>query len=124
MIGKFRKSRSNAVPGFGLSLSSLWSTSVSPLLIPLCALVVQSTTLGWQHFYPQPQVGALMASYRLTIGTSLAAAAINAVAGLLVAWVLARYRFRESGSSTRSSTLPFATPLTFCRHRAYFALRA
>src|ERR1700722_1480343 len=93
MIGKFRKSRSNAVPGFGLSLGFTLAYLSFIVLIPLCALVVQSTTLGWQYFYRAAASPRVMASYRLTIGTSLAAAAINTAAGLLVAWVLARYRF-------------------------------
>jgi sulfate transport system permease protein len=110
MIGKFRKSRSNAVPGFGLSLGFTLAYLSFIVLIPLCALVVQSTTLGWQHFYRAAASPRVMASYRLTIGTSLAAAAINTVAGLLVAWVLARYRFPGKRIVDALVDLPFALP--------------
>jgi sulfate transport system permease protein len=110
MIGKFRKSRSNAVPGFGLSLGFTLAYLSFIVLIPLCALVVQSTTLGWQHFYRAAASPRVMASYRLTIGTSLAAAAINTAAGLLVAWVLARYRFPGKRIVDALVDLPFALP--------------
>ena len=110
MIGKFRKSRSNAVPGFGLSLGFTLVYLGFIVLLPLCALVVQSTTLGWQHFYHAAASPRVMASYRLTIGTSLAAAAINTVAGLLVAWVLARYRFPGKRIVDALVDLPFALP--------------
>jgi sulfate/thiosulfate transport system permease protein len=110
MIGKFRKSRSNAVPGFGLSLGFTLVYLSFIVLLPLCALVVQSTALGWQHFYRAAASPRVMASYRLTIGTSLAAAAINTVAGLLVAWVLARYRFPGKRIVDALVDLPFALP--------------
>jgi sulfate/thiosulfate transport system permease protein len=110
MIGKFRKSRSNAVPGFGLSLGFTLVYLSFIVLLPLCALVVQSTALGWQHFYHAAASPRVMASYRLTIGTSLAAAAINTVAGLLVAWVLARYRFPGKRIVDALVDLPFALP--------------
>jgi sulfate transport system permease protein len=110
MMSKFRKSRSNAVPGFGLSLGFTLAYLSFIVLIPLCALVVQSTTLGWQHFYRAAASPRVMASYRLTIGTSLAAAAINTVAGLLVAWVLARYRFPGKRIVDALVDLPFALP--------------
>ena len=123
MIGKFRKSRSNAVPGFGLSLGFTLAYLSFIVLIPLCALVVQSTTLGWQHFYRAAASPRVMASYRLTIGTSLAAAAINTVAGLFVAWVLARYRF--PGKRIVDALVDCLLPADGCRrHRAYFALCA
>jgi len=110
MIGKFRKSRSNAVPGFGLSLGFTLVYLSFIVLLPLCALVVQSTALGWQHFYRAAASPRVMASYRLTIGTSFAAAAINTVAGLLVAWVLARYRFPGKRIVDALVDLPFALP--------------
>lgn len=110
MIGKFRKPRSNAVPGFGLSLGFTLAYLSFIVLIPLCALVVQSATLGWQHFYRAAASPRVMASYRLTIGTSLAAAVINTVAGLLVAWVLARYRFPGKRIVDALVDLPFALP--------------
>jgi sulfate transport system permease protein len=110
MMSKFRKSRSNAVPGFGLSLGFTLVYLGFIVLLPLCALVVQSTTLGWQHFYHAAASRRVMASYRLTIGTSLAAAAINTAAGLLVAWVLARYRFPGKRLVDALVDLPFALP--------------
>lgn len=110
MIGRLRMPRSNAVPGFGLSLGFTLAYLSFIVLLPLCALVVQSTTLGWQHFFRAAASPRVMASYRLTVGTSLAAAAINTVAGLLVAWVLARYRFPGKRIVDALVDLPFALP--------------
>ena len=110
MTFKFGKARSSAVPGLGLSLGFALTYLSLIVLIPLSALVVQSTTLGWQHFYRAAASPRVMASYRLTIGTALAAAAINTLAGLLVAWVLARYKFPGRRFVDALVDLPFALP--------------
>ena len=110
MFRPFRKARASAVPGFGLSLGFTLAYLSFIVLLPLCALVVQSTSMGWEHFYRAAASPRVVASYRLTIGTALAAAMINTIAGLLVAWVLARYRFPGKRIVDALVDLPFALP--------------
>src|SRR5215831_4977885 len=110
MFRPFRKARASAVPGFGLSLGFTLAYLSFIVLLPLCALVVQSTSMGWEHFYRAAASPRVVASYRLTIGTALAAALINTITGLLVAWVLARYRFPGKRIVDALVDLPFALP--------------
>lgn len=110
MFRPFQKARASAVPGFGLSLGFTLVYLSFIVLLPLCALVVQSTSMGWDHFYRAAASPRVMASYRLMIGTALAAALINTTAGLLVAWVLARYRFPGKRIVDALVDLPFALP--------------
>jgi sulfate/thiosulfate transport system permease protein len=107
---RFGKARSSAVPGLGLSLGFTVVYLSLIVLIPLSALVVQSTALGWDHFYRAAASPRVLASYRVTIGTAFAAALINTFAGLLVAWVLARYKFPGRRIVDALVDLPFALP--------------
>ncbi len=63
------------------------------VLIPLSALVFKTAGLSWHDFVAAVTAPRVLASYRVTFGAALAAAVINAVFGVLVAWVLVRYRF-------------------------------
>jgi sulfate transport system permease protein len=110
MSGLFRKARNSAVPGFGLSFGFTLVYLSLIVLIPLCALVFQSTTMGWEHFYRSAASPRLLASYRVTVGTAFAAASINTFAGLLIGWVLARYRFPGRRVVDALVDLPFALP--------------
>jgi sulfate transport system permease protein len=110
MAGLFRKARNSAVPGFGLSFGFTIIYLSLIVLIPLCALVFQSTTMGWEHFYRSAASPRVLASYRVTIGTAFAAAVINTFAGLLIGWVLARYRFPGRRVVDALVDLPFALP--------------
>lgn len=106
MIGK----SSSAVPGFGLSLGFALTYLSLIVLIPLSAVFFKTATMGWARFWDVATSPRVLASYRLTIGTSLAAAAINAVAGFLVGWVLARYKFPGRRFVDAVVDLPFALP--------------
>src|SRR5712691_11134783 len=81
------------LPGFGLSLGyTLFYLSVL-VLIPLAACFLKASSLTWDAFWAAVWTDRARAAYRLTFGAALAAAALNAVLGLLLAWVLARYEF-------------------------------
>jgi sulfate transport system permease protein len=80
------------------------------VLIPLSALVLKSLTLTWDQFWAAISSPRVLASYRLTFGASLIAALVNVVAGLLVAWVLVRYRFPGKRIVDALVDLPFALP--------------
>lgn len=110
MFGRFRKARTSAVPGFGLSLGFTLTYLSLIVLIPLSALFFSSTSMGWRHFYEAATSPRVVASYRLTVGTALTAAILNTFAGLLVAWVLSKYRFPGKRLVDAIVDLPFALP--------------
>ena len=98
------------LPGFKLTLGfTLFYLSVI-VLIPLSALVFKTFTLTWEQFVFAVSSPRVMASYRLTFGASLIAALVNAVFGLLVAWVLVRYTFPGKKIIDALVDLPFALP--------------
>ncbi|MEP6672895.1 MAG: sulfate ABC transporter permease subunit CysT [Chthoniobacter sp.] len=98
------------LPGFGISLGySLLYLSLI-VLIPLSALFWKAAGGGWEFFWHTVTAPRVVASYRLSIGASFIAASINAVAGLVVAWVLVRYRFPGKRIIDSLVDLPFALP--------------
>lgn len=81
------------LPGFGLSLGiTLFALSVI-VLIPLSAAVFKAAGLGWEGFWHAVSSPRALAAFRVSISTSFWAAVFDLFAGLLVAWVLVRYRF-------------------------------
>jgi sulfate/thiosulfate transport system permease protein len=98
------------LPGFGPSLGYTVFYLSLVVLIPLSALVVKSASLTWPAFLDAVSSARVMASYRLTFGAALLAACVNAVFGVLVAWVLVRYRFPGKKIVDAFVDLPFALP--------------
>jgi sulfate transport system permease protein len=80
------------------------------VIVPLSTLPLKTASAPWATFVETITDTRVIASYRLTIGASLAAAAINAVFGSLVAWVLVRYRFPGRRLVDALIDLPFALP--------------
>jgi sulfate transport system permease protein len=80
------------------------------VLIPLAALVIKSASLGWDGFWSAAWTPRVVASYKLTILTSLVAAVINAFFGFLVAWSLVRYTVPGKKVIDAMIDLPFALP--------------
>ncbi len=80
------------------------------VLIPLVAVFVSAATLTWEEFVAAVTAPRVLASYRLSFGTSFIAAMINVVFGLLVAWVLVRYSFPGKRFVDALIDLPFALP--------------
>jgi sulfate transport system permease protein len=104
-----RRNRS-VLPGFGPALGLTMAYMGLIVLIPLSTLFVKPAALGWSGFWAAVSTPRALASYRLTFGAALLAALINAVFGLLVAWVLARYRFPGRKIIDALVDLPFALP--------------
>ena len=102
--------RSSILPGFwpSFGFAMLYLTLV--VLVPLSAIFVKTASGNWAHAWQTISSPAVVASYRLSFGASLAAAAINAVFGLLVAWVLVRYEFPGKRLVDSLVDLPFALP--------------
>lgn len=104
----FRKH--NVLPGFNISLGYTLLYLGLIVLIPLSAAFFKTYSLGLEGFWAVVTTPRVIASYKLTFGTSLLAAAINAVFGLLVAWVLVRYDFWGRRFIDALVDLPFALP--------------
>lgn len=98
------------LPGFHITLGFSILYLCLIVLIPLSALMFKTFGLTWEQFWQAVTAPRVMASYRLTFGASLLAAMVNAVFGLLVAWVLVRYRFPGKRIVDALVDLPFALP--------------
>jgi sulfate transport system permease protein len=98
------------LPGFGLSLGyTLFYLSLI-VLIPLAACFLKASSLSWDQFAATVWTDRARSAYALTFGASLGAACTNAVIGLLLAWVLARYDFPGKRLFDALVDLPFALP--------------
>ena len=98
------------IPGFGLTLGfTLFYLSLL-VLIPLSALVIKTSGLTWVQFWTTVTDERVVASYKLSFGAALIAAVINVVFGVIVAWVLVRYRFPGRAIVDALVDLPFALP--------------
>ena len=102
--------RPSVLPGFGLALGYALFYLCLVVLIPLAALALRSFGMGWGRFWDAVSSPRVLASYRLSFETALLAAALNAVFGLVVAWVLVRYRFPGRRLMDALVDLPFALP--------------
>lgn len=102
--------RRRVLPGFGLTMgiSVLYLSLV--VLLPLSALLFNSTGLTWSKFWDVATDPRVLASYRVSLTTAAAAALINAFLGLLLAWVLVRYEFPGKRIFDALIDLPFALP--------------
>jgi sulfate transport system permease protein len=105
-----RRGGGRVLPGFGLSLGYTLVYLCLIVLIPLSAAFLKTAQLTWSEFVAVVSAPRVMASYRLTFGASFGAAAINTAFGLLVAWVLVRYRFPGRALVDALVDLPFALP--------------
>jgi sulfate transport system permease protein len=98
------------LPGFGLSMGFTLLYLSLIVLIPIAALFLRTTSLSWEQFWSAVTAPRVLASYQLSFGASFIAALVNAVFGLLVAWVLVRYSFPGKRFVDALVDLPFALP--------------
>ena len=98
------------IPGFGLTLGFTLLYLGLIVLLPLSATFLKTATLGWAKFWALATEPRVLASLRLTFGASFAAASLNLITGLLIAWVLVRYRFPGKRLADALVDLPFALP--------------
>lgn len=105
-----RFTRPGVLPGFSLTLGLTLLYLSLIVLIPLSATFFRSASLGWTGFIDQVTQPRVLASYRLSFGAALSAALINAFFGLIVAFVLVRYRFPGKRLVDALVDLPFALP--------------
>ena len=102
--------RQRVLPGFGLSLGYTLVYLSLVVLVPLSAVFLKTASLSFEAFWQIVTAPRVLASYQLSFGASLAAAAINTVFGLLLAWTLVRYRFPGKKIVDALIDLPFALP--------------
>ncbi len=107
-LGSLR--RDSVLPGFGLTLGLTLTYLSLMILLPLSALLFTSAGMGWQAFIDAAFSPRALAAYRLSFGGALIAAMINAIAGVIVAWVLVRYSFPGKRYVDAIVDLPFALP--------------
>lgn len=106
-----RRARSRSViPGFGLTmgLTLAWLSLI--VLIPLSTVFIRSAGMGFAQFLEAGFAPRAVAAYGISFGTAFAAALVNAVFGLLTAWVLVRYQFPGKRIVNALVDLPFALP--------------
>lgn len=102
--------RHSVLPGFDLALGFALLYLSLIVLIPLSAAFLKTFTMTWPQFVDAVSTPRVLASYRLTFGASFLAALLNAVFGLIVAWVLVRYSFPAKRLIDALVDLPFALP--------------
>jgi sulfate transport system permease protein len=98
------------LPGFGLSMGFAMTYLSLIVLIPLSAVLFKTMDMTWGDFWETVTDDRVVASYKLSIGASLAGALINCVFGFIVAWVLVRYTFPGKRIIDALVDLPFALP--------------
>jgi len=104
------KKHNNVLPGFNLSLGFTIFYLSLIVLIPLSAAFIKTSSLSLHEFWIAVASPRVVASYKLTFGASLISASINALFGLLTAWVLTRYTFPGKRIIDALVDLPFALP--------------
>jgi sulfate transport system permease protein len=105
-----KKKAQRVIPGFGVSLGVTVTMLSLIVLIPLCSLVVFSAQLSFSEFVETVTRPRVLSSYLVSFETAFVAALIDAVMGILLAWVLVRYDFPWKTFMNGIIELPFALP--------------
>lgn len=98
------------LPGFGLSLGSSLFYTCLILLLPMSALVVQLSDMSWTEYWNVITHPQIIAAYKVTLLAAAVASVFNALFGMLLAWVITRYRFPGRQLLDGLMDLPFALP--------------
>jgi sulfate transport system permease protein len=98
------------IPGFGPTLGFTLTYLSLLVLIPLAALFLKASSMSWGQFVAALTQPRVLAAFQVSLGSAAAAALVNGVFGLIVAWVLVRYRFPGRGLVDALVDLPFALP--------------
>ncbi|MDR1282811.1 MAG: sulfate ABC transporter permease subunit CysT [Opitutaceae bacterium] len=106
----FRRSSRSVLPGFGLTLGFTILYLSLIVLVPLSAVFVRTSGLSWEDFGKAVTSPFVVSACKVSFGASFAAALVNAVFGLVVAWVLTRYPFPGKKVIDALVDLPFALP--------------
>ncbi|SDG33028.1 sulfate ABC transporter permease subunit CysT [Pelagibacterium luteolum] len=107
---RWRWKQPSVIPGFGLTLGFAIAYLSLIVLIPLAGVAWRSAALGWDEFFRIATDARVVAALRTSFWTAGLAAVINAVFGVIVAWVLVRYEFPGRRLVDAAVDLPFALP--------------
>lgn len=110
MTYHFGLNKRSIIPGFTITLGFTLLYLSLLVLIPLAGLFLATSSISWQAFWATVTTPRVIASYKITFGLSLAAAAINTFFGLIVAWALVRCRMPVHRVFDALVDLPFALP--------------
>ena len=105
-----RKRNKRVIPGFGLSMGVTIAMLSCVVLIPLAPLVIYSSSLGIRQFFEVITKPRVLSSFYVSILTAFVATVINTVMGLILAWVLVRYKFPGKRIMDGMIEIPFALP--------------
>lgn len=105
-----KQKRKQVIPGFGLTMGVTIAMLSIIVLIPLASLAVYSSKLGIKEFIEVITAPRVLSSFYVSIVTALAASLVNAVMGIILAWVLVRYEFPGKRIMDGMIELPFALP--------------
>lgn len=106
----FAVSSRRVLPGFTLSLGTSLLFVCLILLLPLSALVMQLAQMSWAQYWEVITNPQVVAAYKVTLLSAFVASIFNGVFGLLMAWILTRYRFPGRTLLDALMDLPFALP--------------
>ncbi|HZS28437.1 MAG TPA: sulfate ABC transporter permease subunit CysT [Candidatus Angelobacter sp.] len=107
-MGRIKSKR--VLPGFRLTLGFAIIYLSLMILIPLLGLFAKTFTMGWHGFYQTATSARVLASLRLSFGAAIVAAGVNAAFGVIIAWVLVRYKFPGKRFFDALVDIPFALP--------------
>lgn len=107
---KKNKNGKSVIPGFGLSFGITMAILGIIVIIPLCSLVIYTVQLSPKEFWEVVTDQRVLASYKVSFSTALWASFINALMGVILAWVLVRYEFPGKRFMDGLIELPFALP--------------
>ena len=102
--------RWSVLPGFGLSLGFTLAYLSLIVIIPLAALFLKAAQMDWAAIWNILSNARVLAAFRMTFAASAIAAAVNTIFGLVIAWLLVRYRFPGRRLVDALVDLPFALP--------------
>ena len=105
-----RKRQKRVLPGFGLSLGTSLFFTCLILLLPMSALLIQLSKMTWSEYWHVITDPELVVAYKVTLQSAAVAAIFNAFFGMLMAWILTRYRFPGRTLLDGLMDLPFALP--------------
>lgn len=106
----FATASKRVLPGFGLSLGSTLFYTCLILLLPMSALVVQLSEMSWAQYWTVITHPQIVAAYKVTLLSAGVASIFNAIFGMLLAWIITRYRFPGRKFLDGLMDLPFALP--------------
>lgn len=109
-MNRTKGTKSNPLPGFGITLGFTVLYLSVLVLIPIAALALKALHLSWRELWHLATNPRALAAYELSLGAAFIAALLNALFGSLLAWVLVRYRFPGRRFLDGLIDFPFALP--------------